>query len=1526
MSDQGPPALTDSDHSAENSSASESEDMDGTSDYGSKTGNDDSDRTDSEDGSQDPLTQQEEVKMESLSAEDLRKEGNSRFNEGDYNGAIEKYKEAVKAGGGNIDNKVKCFSNICHCLNRRKKFKDALEYAFKAIETQPEFSRVYVRCAEAFNNLEEPKMAAIALMKGEAWAQGQDQTCKTELNKIEKSTKDEARKYIAKYHNNSAKDINLKKLREKGFKMDGVNLKNDDEEDDHSRKGGADLPGLVVSSDQSSSSPTSGSEEPMEGGRPSNPRSGNGSRSPKKKKRSSQKSNKSADESSDDEAPKTKRINKKTAELIKKDQDEQLRKQIEEVKRTEEAKAAAEKKKEEMEKKKKAEEAKRKEEESKKVMARNDPKEILCMQFKDILAEASSCFMRNIPIKSMEKFAEALDIIGKNFKDLKFKHKAPKQSDDVVVIKYMFARACINTNNYPDIITGHAKLNEIVMIHKEIRFPAVNLGFALLFKKLNRYDKALTYVEKGIDFFEKKLQCVPYNYPGLESEPIEETRPVFLEKMFINLRLEFKCPPKPEAICKYQNCLTVNKNNHIIPSENIYLTDPDYKGYYKIWCRLNCALDFHEHCWVEKKNDYIDVLAKSSKTPTEKDFFGLNCFTPDCDGVIIKIQIYDSYGDIKTLEDKKLMEKIESEEKVKKEEEKRRREKEAKDTQQRKLEEKIKKSKKRKERNKSTPESDSSKENKSEPPKVIIPSKVVVPSNLANKVSTPPPDIPLDKLTIHKKNKEPEIEEEVVDKKKNKKKEKERNTLHLDEFINTDIPSTEVGLADPSDYKDRIARLAALKKSNEEISVGNSVQPHNTILGGTLEDKMDKFLNLNPNASVFNPNQIEKMPPHVIEESIKSFVFQTLKTVGPLKETDSRFSKEFGTEAKSLIIDKRGLVNLLKLDERFGSYDDYICLKGDAERAKKMKDQEVKSNDILERKPANLGDMARKIREQLEKDKENVPEQTFGLLKASKEASILDTIKKDADAGAKGPPILESRALSNRDLGVQTDVSGLDLDELDDPIVLKQTNGALLAELQESKDKLYQVQNQRKVETKEMTDQVTALTREKNRAKADNQSLNETIQKMNKTYRESVKKEEDLRKVRDSLESEQQKNGLVQTDLNNTKLKLENEQRLSFQLQSQLQSQREQEMSMVKSLKLRFLKTEYDWKKAFLVNKNLENEKLIGYLTNINSNESNQASSTVIKSSMDKLNEFSAKLFNGLETLQAKYDEKVRQVEHSPASMNNIDLNFETSSLESPQLSSIEVDTLRLLTSVSLTVNRPPGAPFVGLPNTSRPPPSRPPGMLGPPPGLPPRSEPSNSQADSLASIRAAITRPRTASNPRPAQGAVARPPPSQAAPAHMASGAVGGAIGPIGPPAQVTSGPKNKSYQKLLTQLQGRYPDLSQTDAERYIRLLRESNNGKLSGMSIQSIFDRVGAFIRTDRESRRPDDTDNNCSICLEDMTDRDSRRLNPCEHKFHNACIDHWLSTPGGAGNTCPMCRHFIIQEEEFPDLGHRGHRRH
>lgn len=105
----------------------------------------------------------------------------------------------------------------------------------------------------------------------------------------------------------------------------------------------------------------------------------------------------------------------------------------------------------------------------------------------------------------------------------------------------------------------------------------------------------------------------------------------------------------------------------------------------------------------------------------------------------------------------------------------------------------------------------------------------------------------------------------------------------------------------------------------------------------------------------------------------------------------------------------------------------------------------------------------------------------------------------------------------------------------------------------------------------------------------------------------------------------------------------------------------------------------------------------------------------------------------------------------------------------------------------------------------------------------------------------------------------------------------------------------------------------------------LRKSNNGKLSGMSIQDIMKKVGTFIERDTRLRvvaaeaAANDENEDCSICMEDMNATDSRYLNPCRHRFHNTCIDKWLESPGGAGSTCPMCRNYIVKEEEFPGLG-------
>ena len=56
------------------------------------------------------------------------------------------------------------------------------------------------------------------------------------------------------------------------------------------------------------------------------------------------------------------------------------------------------------------------------------------------------------------------------------------------------------------------------------------------------------------------------------------------------------------------------------------------------------------------------------KTPTEKDFFGQPCLTPDCDGVLEKIEVHDECGNVKTLQGDKFKDKLEDEGKKQKNE------------------------------------------------------------------------------------------------------------------------------------------------------------------------------------------------------------------------------------------------------------------------------------------------------------------------------------------------------------------------------------------------------------------------------------------------------------------------------------------------------------------------------------------------------------------------------------------------------------------------------------------------------------------------------------------------------------------------------------------------------------------------------------------------------------------------------------------------------------------------------------------
>jgi hypothetical protein len=50
--------------------------------------------------------------------------------------------------------------------------------------------------------------------------------------------------------------------------------------------------------------------------------------------------------------------------------------------------------------------------------------------------------------------------------------------------------------------------------------PAVTLGFGLLYKKLNRYEKGLEHVSRGLDYLDRGLAVDSCSWPGLPLQPL----------------------------------------------------------------------------------------------------------------------------------------------------------------------------------------------------------------------------------------------------------------------------------------------------------------------------------------------------------------------------------------------------------------------------------------------------------------------------------------------------------------------------------------------------------------------------------------------------------------------------------------------------------------------------------------------------------------------------------------------------------------------------------------------------------------------------------------------------------------------------------------------------------------------------------------------------------------------------------------------------------------------------------------------
>jgi len=201
-----------------------------------------------------------------------------------------------------------------------------------------------------------------------------------------------------------------------------------------------------------------------------------------------------------------------------------------------------------------------------------------------------------------------------------------------------------------------------------------------------------------------------------------------------------------------------------------------------------------------------------------------------------------------------------------------------------------------------------------------------------------------------------------------------------------------------------------------------------------------------------------------------------------------------------------------------------------------------------------------------------------------------------------------------------------------------------------------------------------------------NKDLEETIKQREQTFKEASKTQKELRTTKESLEAAHKKNVKLERDLAKEKKEKEKEQQVSFIYKQQVDKIQGKD-DTIKTLKLKCLKSDFERKKESLIQKRQDNEMLIENLARMSNTESNSASSAAIRDAMDKLNAYSASLYSALDTLRVRYEERQQGIETAPVSNHHTEVNFEVRSVGSPNLDSLELNTLRLLTTANFNTD-----------------------------------------------------------------------------------------------------------------------------------------------------------------------------------------------------------------------------------------------
>jgi len=226
---------------------------------------------------------------------------------------------------------------------------------------------------------------------------------------------------------------------------------------------------------------------------------------------------------------------------------------------------------------------------------------------------------------------KALDLIGsckytQAATELQLARKVSKIISAAINKKYLILETycLLKTKDVDHIMKGFLMLLEtdVSELHRTTAICYYYYALSMHYYALKDYKEAYNTVQKGMEFLRSNLECDLFF-------SVEQTNFIKLlcntadiDYLLQRTLYDSRYRPKPDGICRYDDCYSCNVHEYINSERPIYQkTDIDFKGVVSLICKDKCKVDFHMVCWKE---------LKSKTRNSEKAFIGMECMTPNC--------------------------------------------------------------------------------------------------------------------------------------------------------------------------------------------------------------------------------------------------------------------------------------------------------------------------------------------------------------------------------------------------------------------------------------------------------------------------------------------------------------------------------------------------------------------------------------------------------------------------------------------------------------------------------------------------------------------------------------------------------------------------------------------------------------------------------------------------------------------------------------------------------------------------------